>query len=197
MLHTSGHYLTRSSAPLVGIHQCFIAPRYLTSWGGGARRPVLSPCTASPNLRPPGSSWRPSSVVNRVTSWGPATGRGGHPYARPPAPAAGEGSEQSARSPPLPHTRLDSRREAPQGVWLRSLADRRQGVFGYYRSSSVQRVMLVQSRQSRLDVRALALISRRAYRGQQEQKIGPDRTLDSPGGARISMSNLTRGLELA
>jgi hypothetical protein len=26
---------------------------------------------------------------------------------------------------------------------------------------------------------------------------GPDRTLDSPDGARISMSNLTRGLELA
>jgi hypothetical protein len=45
--------------------------------------------------------------------------------------------------------------------------------------------------------RALALISSRAYRGQQEQKIGPDRTLDSPDGARISMSNLTRGLELA
>ncbi len=30
-----------------------------------------------------------------------------------------------------------------------------------------------------------------------EQKIGPDRTLGSPDGARISMSNLTRGLELA
>jgi hypothetical protein len=57
--------------------------------------------------------------------------------------------------------------------------------------------MLVQSRQSRLIGRALALISSRAYRGQQEQKIGQDRTLDSPDGATISMSNLTRGLELA
>jgi hypothetical protein len=33
--------------------------------------------------------------------------------------------------------------------------------------------------------------------GQQEQIIWPDRTLDTPDGARISMSNLTRGLELA
>jgi hypothetical protein len=42
--------------------------------------------------------------------------------------------------------------------------------------------------------RAPALISSRAYRGRQEQKIGPDRMLDSPDGASISMSNLTRGL---
>jgi hypothetical protein len=33
----------------------------------GAWRLVLSPRTASPNLRPPGSSWRPSSAVELVT----------------------------------------------------------------------------------------------------------------------------------
>src|SRR5215203_1867851 len=68
------------------------------------------------------------------------------------ARTAGEGSEQSTRLPPLPHTRLDSLREAPPGVWLRLLADRRRGVFGYYPSPSARRVMLVQSRQSRLKV---------------------------------------------
>jgi hypothetical protein len=34
MLHTSGPYLKRFSAPLVGIHRCFIAPRYRSTWGG-------------------------------------------------------------------------------------------------------------------------------------------------------------------
>jgi hypothetical protein len=34
VLHTSGHYLKRSSARLVRIHRCFIALRYRTSWGG-------------------------------------------------------------------------------------------------------------------------------------------------------------------
>ena len=34
-------FLMRSSAPLVGIHRRFIAPRYRTSWGGGC--PAVGP----------------------------------------------------------------------------------------------------------------------------------------------------------
>jgi hypothetical protein len=60
-----------------------------------------------------------------------------------------------------------------------------------------RRVMLEQSRQSRLKVGLLRLSVAEPTEASRSRKIGPDRTLDSPDGARISMSNLTRGLELA